>query len=343
MSRALSLVSTLIALWCVWVMGSWVFASFIGHVEAGPAIVIRIDHPLSSQETAEKLQSTGILSSARGYRIYVFLARTNGAKTGSYELRPGISYREIARLLARGPERIEQEVRVIEGWDIRDEAAQLANWNPTWKEAFFSLAGQSVNVKPFDPKWRAEFAFLRSLPNARSLDGYLFPDTYRVWQDEMPENLIRKQLQTFDQKVHQPFKDATIPDPLINFDQVITLASIVEKEVPSAVDRKMVAGIFLHRLNLGMALQSDATLTYLTNSKRDRASQDDLALTNQYNSYKHVGLPPSPISQPAFSAIEAVLHPTQTKNLYFLTDKQGKVLYASTFEEHIRNRQKAGY
>ena len=103
------------------------------------------------------------------------------------------------------------------------------------------------------------------------------------------------------------------------------------------------AGLFLRRLKQGMALQSDATLTYVTDSKRGRATPTELALDSLYNSYKHTGLPPSPISAPALSAVDAVFHPTLTKNLYFLTDEQGKVLYAGTFEEHLRNKRKAGY
>lgn len=255
-------------------------------------------------------------------------------------------YRGVIRRLHPPPPaavRLEREIRVIEGWDVDDQQEQLRALKPAWAEEWKDLAGQSGNKGTFDPILRTEFAFLKTLPLNRSLDGYLFPDTYRVWEDEMPQSLLKKQLQTFDERVHQRFKDTPPPAPLKNFDQAIILASIVEKEVRSPEDRKLVAGLFLRRLKEGMALQSDATLTYVTGSKRGRATPTELELDSLYNSYKHPGLPPSPISHPSLSAIEAVFAPTATSYRYFLTDKDGKVLYARTFEEHVRNKRKAGY
>jgi len=241
------------------------------------------------------------------------------------------------------PVRVEREVRVIEGWDIDAQAEQLRVMKEEWKAEWQDLAGKSGNKGTFDPFLRTEYAFLKALPVNRSLEGYLFPDTYRVWEDEMPGSLVKKQLQVFQERVYARFKDAPLPAPLKNFDEAIILASIVEKEVRSPEDRKKVAGLFLRRLREGMALQSDATLTYVTGSKRGRATFEELELDSLYNSYQHRGLPPSPIAHPALSAIEAVFAPTPSTYRYFLTDKDGKVFYGTTFEEHIRNRQRAGY
>lgn len=255
-------------------------------------------------------------------------------------------YRGMMRRLnppAPAPVRVEREVRVIEGWDVDDQAEQLRVMNETWKTEWHDLVGKSGNKGTFDPFLRTEFTFLKALPLDRSLDGYLFPDTYRVWEDEMPESLVKKQLQTFEQRVYERFKDTKLPAPLKTFDEAIILASIVEKEVRSPEDRKLVAGLFLRRLREGMALQSDATLTYVTGSKRGRATSEELELNSLYNSYQHQGLPPSPIAHPALSAIEAVFTPTPSTYRYFLTDEQGNVFYGRTFEEHIRNRRKAGY
>ncbi|MBP6944877.1 endolytic transglycosylase MltG [Patescibacteria group bacterium] len=344
MSRLLHLVLACLGILCLWKFGGWAFSSFVGKIEPGSPAIIRLDQSLTHKEVAQRLQDEyRVVNSALGYRIYTAIARSPKAKPGTYQIQPGTRYSDIAPLLARGPQRAEREVRVIEGWDLRNQADQLAAINPAWRPTFLGFTGQSGNTAPFDPKWRAEFPFLQSLPADRSLEGYLFPDTYRVWEDELPESLIRKQLSVFDQRVYQIFKDMPLPAPLKTFDEAVILASIVEKEVQTTKDRAIVAGLFLRRLQEGMALQSDATLTYITGSNRGRATAEELRLETAYNSYKNRGLPPGPIAHPALSALQAVFNPTKTPYRYFLTDKQNNVLYAATFEDHIRNRQRAGY
>jgi UPF0755 protein len=344
MSRLLHLVGACLGIFCLWNLGGWVFSSFVGRIQPGSPVMIRFDQSLTHKEVAGLLKDKyHVIDSALGYRIYTAFARSPKAKPGTYQVQPGTRYSDIAPLLARGPQRKEQEIRVIEGWDLAKQAEQLAAINPAWRATFLGLAGQSGNTAPFDPKWRAEFPFLAPLPSNRSLEGYLFPDTYRVWEDELPESLIRKQLSVFDQRIYQVFKDEPLPAPLKTFDEAVILASIVEKEVQTTKDRAIVAGLFLRRLQEGMALQSDATLTYITGSNRGRATAAELQLESAYNSYKNRGLPPSPIAHPALSALQAVFNPTKTNYRYFLTDKQNNVLYAATFEDHIRNRQRAGY
>lgn len=343
MSRLISLLISVFALVLVWTAGSWFMASFVGNIQAGSPQAFQVTASLSHGEVAERLAGSHLINSARGYRAYAFLSRAKAPRAGTYQIHPGTRYRDIAQMLSRGPQRVEREVRVVEGWDVRDQAKQLSEVRSEWGEGFLALTGRSANQAPFDPKWRLEFPFLQTLPATRSLDGYLFPDTYRVWEDELPESLVRKQLQVFDERMYQRFKDADLPTPLKNFDEAIILASIVENEVRSPQDRKMVAGLFLRRMREGMALQSDATLTYITGSKRGRATAEELALTNAYNSYKFPGLPPSPISHPALSAVQAVFEPIDAGYRYFLTDQAGKVLYGRTFEEHLANRRRAEY
>jgi UPF0755 protein len=154
--------------------------------------------------------------------------------------------------------------------------------------------------------------------------------------------LVTKQLEEFARKFGEARVTAKSA-PLKTLDQVVTLASIVESEVRSKEDRRIVAGIFLNRLKQGMALQSDATLTYVTGSKRSRSTTKDLQIDSPYNTYKYRGVPPGPIGNPGETALQAVLDPAETSYLYFLTDKEGNVLYARTLDEHAANRQKAGY
>lgn len=323
--------------------GVFVKTAYIGSPRAGARIRVEVPQDATVDVVAERLAAQGVIDSARWYRAYsVIDSRTKRARAGAYDVVPGASLQSLAVQFSRGPERVETAVRVIEGWTLTEIEATLVKDYLIGAETFRRLAGERHNAAAFDPALRLEFSFLQSVPPGRSLEGFLFPDTYRVYEDTLPEGLIRKQLAEFQAR----FGDARVESrsaPLSSLFEVVTLASIVEKEVPGVEDRRRVAGVFLRRLREGMPLQSDATLSYLTGSKRAQASAKDLQLDSPYNSYKVKGLPPGPIGNPGATAIEAVLDPVLGEDRYFLTDKAGKVFYAATFEGHIRNRQKAGY
>ncbi|MSR85402.1 endolytic transglycosylase MltG [Candidatus Uhrbacteria bacterium] len=240
------------------------------------------------------------------------------------------------------PSRQEVQLQMIEGWGIEEEIHLLDQQEQISPTTTAAVIGSSAQRTPFEVSWRADFPFLQSLPRQRSLEGYLFPDTYRVWRDELPEGLVKKQLQTFQNK----FGASALTSknvPLKTLDEVVILASIIEKEVREPADKKIAAGIFLKRLNAGMALQSDATLSYILDSHRTRATVSDLATDSLYNTYKHTGLPPGPICNPGEDSINAVLEPTPSPYWYFLTDREGKVFYARTLDEQNANKRKAGY
>ena len=120
--------------------------------------------------------------------------------------------------------------------------------------------------------------------------------------------------------------------------ELLTLSSIVEKEVRTAETMKNVADVFLKRLDIGMALQSDATINYIIKGDNPSPLYSDLEVESPYNTYKHAGLPPGPISAPGLNALNAVLHPASNTYLYFLTTDEGAIYYAETYEEHLRNK-----
>ena len=323
--------------------GRFIFNAFLSTPSAGERQNIEIAEGWGANQVADLLASKNLIGSAGGYKFYSWLdAEARHPHTGTYGLRPGMNYRQISHLLGLGPGRTESELRLIEGWSVDDEAAYLQSQSGVQPREFFNAAGSSQNRAPFDNKLRATHPFLKDLPADRSLEGYLFPDTYRVWEDLLPQTLIDKQLDEFQTRFGNTVVTAD-SSPLKTLDQVVTLASIVEKEVSQEADRKLVAGIFLRRLREGMALQSDATLNYVTHSGRTQANAEDLQLESAYNSYTNKGLPPSPICNPSATAVQAVLQPTPSKYRYFLADKQGKIWYAATLEEHVLNRQRAGY
>jgi UPF0755 protein len=247
-------------------------------------------------------------------------------------------YRASQRPAAPLPPREEVTVTIPEGKTMIEEEESLASFGVA-SDTLLAITGNPFTSQPFDAHFRNEFPFLDVLSPTSTLEGYLFPETYRVWKDELPRSLVQKQLEEFDQHARTMMEE--IEKQGRSLHEIVTLASIVEKEVATDKDRPIVAGIFMNRLRIGMALQSDATVQYVTRSGRDRSTSDDLALDSPYNTYRVTGLPPAPIGNPGAAALQAALHPTKTPYFYFLTDSTGKVYYAKTLEEHGLNRVKA--
>jgi len=171
-------------------------------------------------------------------------------------------------------------------------------------------------------------------------EGFLFPDTYRIYKNSSAEDIIKKMLDNFDAKLAPDLRLAINSQGKTIFD-VITMASIIQNEVKNLDDMKVVSGIFWNRIKIGQALGSDATLTYVLGVKKDRHSLEETNLDSPYNTYKYKGLPPGPISNPGINSIVAAIYPTDTDYNYFLTDSNsGQTIFSKTFDEHIKNKAK---
>ena len=236
--------------------------------------------------------------------------------------------------------------RAIEGWTIADIAADLEKRGLV-TEKDFNLGLKSVL---FSYDFLGELKDLTFKPS--SLEGYLFPDTYFIAAKPTAKSIIQKMLDNLEGKITTQMRVDIAKQDRSIFD-VLILASIIEKEVGrntttiSALDlqalqeeRETVAGIFMNRLRIGMALQSDATIGYITKKNNPQASSADLLIDSAYNTYKYRGLPPGPISNPSLSAIKASIYYKKTDYLYFLTKKDGTAVYAKTLEEHNLNKRK---
>lgn len=337
--RSCSIISGIILLALGIALGLFVNAAYIRTPSAGEPIAIQVVEGDDYIAVRKTLVSAGLVS-AIGYDLYAVVSDDpERPHPGSYAFRKGSSYQTIARSIALGPPREEQAILIIEGKTIDDIGQQIQAYGVTL-EQFYSLAGQSKNLQPYDRSLAEDFDFLVDIPSGQSLEGYLFPDTYRVWQDELPEALIRKQLRAFAEKVIVPLEEKRNVSGM-SWHEVVTLASIVEAEVQKTEDRKLVAGIFLKRLEMGMRLQTDATLNYVIGEGRTRATLEDLELVSPYNSYTNDGLPPGPINNPSLDSIAAVLEPTESDYLFFLTDPKGNVLYSETYQGHLLNKERA--
>ena len=249
--------------------------------------------------------------------------------------------------------RPEKNVVLLEGWTNRD-MDQYFQREGIWQAGdFLTIVGfpqvdysQEKNL-PLPIDFSDEFDFLQDKPKNKGLEGYLYPDTYRIFADNAkPEELIRKMLQNFDQQLTAKMR-SDIKAKGKTIYEIITMASLIEKEAPinyqtgDNKDAKIIAGIFWDRIKNGQALQSCASLAYILGVNKPQYSSDDTQIDSLYNTYKYRNLPPGPVSNPGILAIEAAIYPIYTDYNYFLTPANSKdIVYAVTYEEHLKNKNK---
>lgn len=304
---------------------------FRGNVKENKSFEIKKGE--GNAKIAEKLKQ-GNLISGKIYFYYYIYSRglVDKMMPGVYEISSGMTIPEIAHLITN-PEEQFVKITFPEGFTMQQMADRLSASDLPGKD-FLEIA-----KNPGDFKKRYSYLTPDSVEN---LEGYLFPDTYFFKKDVSAENIIGRLLDTFDGKLDEQMrKDIAEQNKSIN--EMIIMASIVEKEVQKAEDMKIASGIFWKRLINNQRLQSDAPLSYILNDKEDRHSGKDLELDSPYNTYRYAGLPPGPISNPGTNAINGAIYPKDSPYNYFLTavvEGEKKVFYAKTFEDHIANKNK---
>lgn len=245
--------------------------------------------------------------------------------------------------------REEKTIRILEGWTNQDMANYFAK-NDLWPaDEFLAVAGSvqagyTGDREPNQAVLAERFSWLPA--GESSLEGYLFPDTYRVFATSTPGEVIVKMLDNFDRKITAEMRsDIAAQDKTL--EEIIVMASLIEKEAPitnaSGGDRdaQLISGIFWNRLALGQALQSDATLSYIFSDNKPAHSGVELEVDSPYNTYKYPGLPPGPIGNPGLLAIRAAIYPAATDYYYFLTPPDSReVIYARSYAEHLQNKDK---
>ena len=249
--------------------------------------------------------------------------------------------------------RPEKTVRFIEGWTNRDMGQYLESEGIWQSEEFLEAAGfpqadynsDQDLPKPLD--FSKDYSFLSDKPANRGLEGYLYPDTYRIYAaSSTPKDLLEKMLDNFNRRL-TPQLRADIQAQGKTIDEIVTMASLLEKEAPINYatgdnrDARIISGIFWDRIKNGQPLQSCATLAYILGVNKAQYSAADTQTDSPYNTYKYRGLPPGPISNPGILAIEAAIHPLSTNYNYFLTPAgSSDIIYAATYEEHLQNKAK---
>jgi UPF0755 protein len=307
--------------------------------ETGEDKIFAVEPGQGVKSIAAKLKAEGLIRSDSYFSWYIWQEGAESKlQAGEYLLNTGMNLKEIAASLVSGQvQQKEKTVKIIEGWKIGDIDEYLSASGFAGKGAFQKLAGSRLG------DWTFAFErpdFLADAPDYASLEGYLFPDTYRVYEDAVPADIIKKALDNFGRKFDPSMRAEIASQGKTVFD-IITLASIIEKEVRSKEDRKLVAGVLYKRMEIGMKLEVDATINYLTGKKNPGSLLEDLAIDSPYNTYKYYGLPPGPISNPGITAIDAAIYPQKSPYLFYLNRQDtGETIFSKTYKEHLANKAK---
>lgn len=298
---------------------------------------------------ARRLKAQGVIRSELFFKVA--LSRSGLAtrlQPGTYDFRGAEDFAEVIRRLASGGVPANEFVLLVkEGWNLSDIKKALDDAGYADAEGFFRVTGSpatdhrtlSADSAPKPADLSADFPFLRDKPVYVSLEGFLFPDTYRIFRSASAGELVKTLLANFDRKLTPELRQR-IADRKKSTYEIVTMASIVEREVRGDGDRRMVADIFWRRLEVGMALQADSTVNYATGKSLPSVTLEDTESVSEYNTYKYPGLPLGPISNPGLSAIEAAVSPAPNEYWYFLTDASGTVHYGRNLDEHNQNKAK---
>lgn len=292
-------------------------------------------------EIAARLKELGLISDAELFRRYVqYHGLDAGIEAGEFTLRQTMTIPEIAMALQKGRQH-EQVVTIQEGLRLEQVALAVASQTNISQDEFTALVTTGWHNAGFS------FDFLTSLPPTATLEGFLFPETYRLPEAATATDLVERMLSTFDTRVTLDMRAAAASRGLDIY-ELVTLASIVEREAVLDEERPLIAGVYHNRLADGWLLGACPTVQYALGTPENWWPQFTLESTqieSPYNTYRNPGLPPGPICSPGLASIRAAAYPSETDYYFFLVDctkNDGSHLFAVTQEEHNRNYQRCG-
>ena len=275
-----------------------------------------------------RLADAGVVRSASAFRAAVWL-RGAGPKlqAGEYRFDAPLSAKEVVDKIVRGEVYL-QPITFREGLTIRQMAAvfEARGFGPA--ADFVAAAGEGTLVHDLDPQ-------------AADLEGYLFPDTYALPRRTTAAQLVRRMVAGFRKALTDEVRQRAAARGL-NVRQLVTLASLVEKETAKADERPIVAAVYSNRMRIGMGMQADPTVIYAlerANRYAGNLTRENLQFDSPYNTYRYAGLPPGPIAAPGRASLEAAASPADVPYLYFVSRNDGSHVFATTYEEHARNVQ----
>ncbi|HEY8361460.1 MAG TPA: endolytic transglycosylase MltG [Tissierellaceae bacterium] len=298
-------------------------------------VVVEIPVSTTTDGIANILYENGLIKNPL---IFKYEVRKRGIdsklKAGEYNLSTEMDLNTIIEKLVEGTKNTNTvRFTIPEGYELIQIAEKLEKEGLINKERFLELANNKNN---FEDKYE----FLKLLDDNQSLEGFLFPSTYEIYVGSPEEVIIEKMLDGFQNIYNRIIKDR-LNESEFTLNEIITLASIVEREAKLDSERPMISAVFHNRLKKDMLLQSCATVQYILGERKEVLTNEDISIQSPYNTYINKGLPPGPIASPGEASIIAALEPADVDYLFFvLTGEDGSHTFSTTYEEHLRAKSK---
>jgi UPF0755 protein len=303
----------------------------------------KIEIPIGSSVTgiSQILEANGIIKNAKVFKYYVKFKNESGFMAGDYTLSPSMTIPTIIDNLKTGKvtKEVALKITLPEGIQLQQIAQIIANKTNQKEDDVFKTLNDRNFIKSLMGKFPdllTDEIFAKEIKYP--LEGYLFPATYPFYkEDPSIEEVVSVMLEKTDEVIKQ--YAAELENSEYTPHKLLTMASLIEEEATQQVDRHTIASVFYNRIDEGMPLQTDPTVLYAQGKHKSRVLYKDLEVDSPYNTYKVIGLPPSPIANAGAMSIEAALYPEETDYFYFLATEEGKVLFSKTLDEH--NQKKA--
>lgn len=293
------------------------------NLDPNQTIFLTVKKGMSASDIGEELVKHGVIANKKAFWLKVKQSdAASRFKTGTYAFKPNTAPEDIIAKLVAG-ETTQVKFTIPEGFGVKEIAKRLADEGLVDEQEFLDKA------KTFAP-----YDYIQRNKDIRyACEGFLFPDTYELHDDPSVEGILKMMAEDMDTRLTPKMRQRAAELDL-SIHELITLASLVEKEAMYAEDRPIIAQVFFKRLKIGMPLQTDTTIQYLLDAPKEDLTIKDTKLESPYNTYQIKGLPPGPIASPGMAAIEAVLYPADTDYLYFVADRQGHNHYSRSYAEH---------
>lgn len=293
--------------------------------------VIEIPEGTGTAGVANILRNRGIIRIPAVFKLYIRFSKTPVYQMGRHTLNPSMSYHEILSKLQSAPDadgNSAKRVTVPEGYELRQIVDLLVEKGLGDRGTFMN----EIEKGSFD------FDFVKQISRRENrLEGYLYPDTYLFSAEETEHQIINRMLETFQERVVPVY---TSSGTSYSLDQIVILASMIEREAASDEERPLVSSVFYNRIDRGMKLESCATVQYILKERKKVLSNSDIAIDSKYNTYMYQGLPEGPIASPGLHSVEAALQPAKTDYLYFVAEADGsRNLFSETFDAHNQKIQ----
>ena len=311
----------------------WMTAGFFYHqatVSVGEntqTIILSIPPGATLKKISKDLQSLSLIRNASAFRLLANIRqKQTHIQVGEYELNQSMLPMDILKAITSG-KTVLHPVTIPEGYRISEIAELLTETI-------------SINKEIFIKETRNEDLLNKLNITSKSLEGYLFPETYHFSKHTSEKKIIQTMLNTFQQRMKTKKIQHQIQSSDMSLHEIITLASLIEKETGMNGERKHISSVFHNRLKRKMRLQTDPTVIYAIENFDGNIRKKDLNIDSPYNTYRHKGLPPGPIASPGIKSIVAALNPIKTNHLYFVSKKDGSHQFSSSLKEHNRAVQK---